>query len=349
MIGYDIGTYNLVCCKRDANNNFVYKKEVNAFIEIPLKDRMVFNMMKNAKDEDPNSPTYGKNIVPLIEFKEAGFAYALGEAAIRIAYSMPNLELKRPMFAGCLNPKEKHAQQIMGLMVHSLLDTVKTDKELLYYSVPANAINEETDADYHSLVLKSMFDGFDDNGKTVVANPINEGLALVYAELAKKAYTGLGISFGAGMVNLCFAIFGAPVFQFAIVNSGDWIDKQAAKATGESIAYINKEKESVNLTTNSDSMVQKAIKAQYEIMIQKTVNEIKRGLESSTHKARANHPIDIVIAGGTSSPVGFDKLFSETLKKANLPIELGEIIRPSDPLFSVARGCLLAAEAAGQD
>ena len=196
-----------------------------------------------------------------------------------------------------------------------------------------------------------MFDGFEDetNHYKVNPNPINEGLALVYAELEKKQRTGIGISFGGGMVNLCFAIFGAPVFTFALVNSGDWIDKKAAQATGESIAFINREKEKVNLTDTSDSMVQRAIKAQYEIMIQKTVTGIKKGLEEVGNKARANNAIDVVIAGGTSSPIGFDALFSETIKKAGLPIELGEIIRPVDPLYSVARGCLLAAEAASED
>lgn len=336
-IGFDCGTYNLVCCKRDEKNNFVYKREVNAFIELPLNDRYVFNMMKNSG-------------VPLIEWKEANIAYALGEAAVNIAYSMNQVELKRPMHAGTLNPKEKNAQQIMSIMVHSLLDKLNKPNETLYYSVPANAVNEETDADYHSLVLKAMFDGFeDDSHYKVNPNPINEGLALVYAELEKKQRTGIGISFGAGMVNLCFSIFGAPVFTFALVNSGDWIDKKAAQATGESPTFINREKEKVNLMETSDIMVQRAIKAQYELMIQKTVTGIKKGIEDAGNKARATQAIDVVIAGGTSSPQGFDALFAETIKKAHLPVELGEIIRPSDPLFSVARGCLLAAEAAEQD
>jgi len=339
MIGFDAGTYNLVVCKRDENNNFVYKREVNAFIEVPMKDRLVFNMMRDAVDEN-NQPC-----VPLIEVKDSGVAYALGEAAMRIAYSMPALEIKRPMHAGCLNPKEKHAQQIMGIMVHSLIDNA-TDKEPLYYSIPANAINEQTDADYHSLVLKSMFDAFEDEqGHKVVPNPINEALALVYAELAKKAYTGLGISCGGGMVNLCFAVFGAPVFQFSLVNSGDWIDSQAARATGESIAYINKEKMNVDLTKTPDLLVHRAIKSQYELMIQKTISGIKKGLEEAGNKVRTNHPIDIVVAGGTASATGFDVLFADAVKQAKLPLDLGEIIRPKDPLYSVARGCLLAAEA----
>jgi actin-like ATPase involved in cell morphogenesis len=336
-IGFDAGTYNLVCCRRDGKKKgFTHKREVNAFIEMPIENRFVFNMMKNAG-------------VPLIERKEAGVAYALGEAAVNIAYTMNNVELKRPMKDGCLNPREKYAQQVMSIMMHSLLDDLDHEKELLYYSVPANAINQETDADYHAKILEAVFNAFEDeNGKKVEAHPINEALALVYAELESKSYTGIGISFGAGMVNLCFSIFGAPAFEFSLVNSGDWIDKMAAKATGESPTFINKEKMKLDLTVDSDSLVQRAIKSQYEIMIQKTITGIKKGVEKAGNKARGDNAIDIVIAGGTSSPPGFEKLFSDVIKEANVPIEIGEIIQPSDPLYSVARGCLVAAEAAAQ-
>jgi len=338
--GFDAGTYNLVCCQRNEAKDFEHKREVNAFIEMPIDNRFVFNMMKSAG-------------VPLIEREEAGIAYALGESAVDIAYTMNNVELKRPMSAGCLNPKEKYAQQIMSIMMHSLVGDIKEDG-VLYYSVPANAINEETDADYHSKILEAIFRAYkSETGNSVDAHPINEALALVYAELADKAYTGIGISFGAGMINLCFAMYGNPVFQFSIVNSGDWIDKMAAKATGETPTFINKEKLQLDLAETSDSLVQRAIKAQYELMMQRTVKEIKRGIEGAGNKARNKDkdgkdiPIDIIIAGGTSLPNGFDTMFSDIVAKSNLPIALGNIIRPKDPLYSVARGCLVAAENSG--
>lgn len=332
-IGFDAGTYNLVCCKKDGKGNFSHKREVNAFIELPIENRFVFNMMKNAG-------------VPLIERKDAGVAYALGEAAVNFAYTM-NTELKRPMSNGCLNPKERSAQQIMSIMVNGLVETCKPN-ETLFYSVPANAVNQETDADYHSKVLEAMFAAFrDEKGNKVNAFPINEGLALVYAELASKQYSGIGISFGAGMVNLCFALYGQPIFQFAIVNSGDWIDKQAAKVLGESPTFVNQEKMKLDLSVEPQSMALRAIKVQYEIMIAKTVAEIKNGIEKAGSKARTGKPIDVVVAGGTSSPNGFDVLFAQALRNGHLGIDIGNVIRPSDPLYSVARGCLIAAENAG--
>jgi hypothetical protein len=250
------------------------------------------------------------------------------------------------MCDGCVNPKEKDAFEIIKLMIHGLLnDSVRTNNEILYYSVPANAINEQTDADYHSKILQAIFAAYQNQkGYKVQAHPINEGLALVYAELATKGYTGMGISCGAGMINICFAMFGMPIFQFAIVNSGDWIDKMAAKATGETIAYINKEKTKVDLSKTPVSLVERAIQTQYSLMIEKTVQSIKKGLTDAGNKARTDKPIDIVIAGGTSSPVGFDLLFSEIVNQSNFPIKVGNIIRPDDPLYSVARGCLVAAE-----
>lgn len=329
-LGADPGTYNLVSCHRDDKGNFVYKREVNAFLKLPLEDRFVFNMMKTAG-------------VPLIERDK--MAYALGERACSMAYTMSTLELCRPMTDGCVNPREKDAFQILSIMLHSLLDGVKKDKELLYYCVPANAINEQTDADYHSKVLEMIFKAYkSEEGFTVDPRPINEALCIVYSELSKKAYTGLGVSAGGGMVNVCYAMFGNPIFKFAIVNSGDWIDRQAAKATGESVAFINREKTKIDLGKAPSGLVERAIQTQYRLMIEHTVNGIKKGLAEAGKAVRAENPIDVVVAGGTSMPAGFPELFRETLKEAKLSIPVGEVTRPQEPLYAVARGALLAAE-----
>jgi len=332
-IGMDVGTYNMVCAHRKENNKIAFKREVNAFMELSL-DKFVFNMMKNAG-------------VPLIEDKENKVFYALGESAVEMAYTMNEIELRRPMKDGCLNPKERRAQEIMSVMMHGLIDFAQPG-DTLFYSVPANAINEETDAEYHGMILRKIFsDMKDENEQNMKLKifEIHEGLALVYAELAEKKWTGIGVSCGAGMVNVSMGIQGAPVFNFSLVNSGDWIDKQASRAIGEdTTSFVNKEKMKVDLTQESDEFVQRAIKAQYEIMIQKTIKGIKKGLEQAGNKARTSDPVDIVVSGGTSSPKGFPQMFKKQLEEVVLPIKVGNIIRPKDPLYSVARGCLIAAE-----
>ena len=334
-IGFDCGTYNLVCAKRNDNGDFKYNHEVNAFLEFPCENKFVFNMMKKS------------NEVPLILREDQQVAYALGEAAMQMAYTMSHVDLKRPMKDGCVNPKEKDAFQIMNIMMHSLIEEVDHDKEIMYYSVPANAINEKTDADYHQKILDAIFKAYKSpkNNWQVDARPINEGMALVYAEMQDKMFTGIGVSCGAGMVNVAFSLFGAEVFTFSLVNSGDWIDRQAARACQEPIPVINREKTKIDLNKEPTTLIERAIQTQYQLMIEKTVGGIKKGLEENSEKrARLDHPIDVVVAGGISSPPGFDTLFEKLIKGANMPIEIGKVIRPADPVFSVARGCLIAAE-----
>ena len=45
--------------------------------------------------------------------------------------------------------------------------------------------------------------------------------------------------------------------------------------------------------------------------------------------------------------IGFDTMFERLIRSASLPVEIGSIIKPKDPLFTVSRGALFAAEAAG--
>jgi hypothetical protein len=79
-------------------------------------------------------------------------------------------------------------------------------------------------------------------------------------------------------------------------------------------------------------------------MIENTVAGIKKGIEENQKKTVNDKPIDIIVAGGTSSPPGFVELFKEVLSNAKLDIELGDVRRPADPLYVVSRGCLAAAE-----
>ena len=66
--------------------------------------------------------------------------------------------------------------------------------------------------------------------------------------------------------------------------------------------------------------------------------------ENEDKNARLDEPINIVVAGGTASPPGFDTLFEKFIREAKLPIDVGLIIRPEKPVLGVAQGALIAAE-----
>lgn len=71
-IGFDVGTYNLICARRSSNGSEIKCiKEVNAFLEMNLENhnRSFFNIMKDK--------------VSLIERDNKG--YIFGQAAIDMA------------------------------------------------------------------------------------------------------------------------------------------------------------------------------------------------------------------------------------------------------------------------
>ena len=104
---------------------------------------------------------------------------------------------------------------------------------------------EAGDEEYHKQILNGVFQEI--GYKNI--NVMTEGLAVVYSELAETQYTGIGMSFGAGMCNIVYSFMGMPVFAFSLSRGGDWIDEHAAKHTDETNNVITaiKEKAGFNI------------------------------------------------------------------------------------------------------
>ena len=69
------------------------------------------------------------------------------------------------------------------------------------------------------------------------------GLAVVYGELESSNYTGIGISCGAGLCNLCLTYLSVPVLSSSTPKAGDYIDASAAQMMGERVNRIRLAKE----------------------------------------------------------------------------------------------------------
>ena len=73
----------------------------------------------------------------------------------------------------------------------------------------------------------------------------------------------------------------------------------------------------------------------------------------NSNKGAIDHPIDIVLSGGTASPKGFDKKVRRVLFKMNLPFEIGDIKmagggETKKMLQAVAKGCYIRAKQAAK-
>jgi hypothetical protein len=333
-LGLDLGTKTIVLARRDDKGKLVFRPEINGFFEFPRMDAFVRQMLTAQK-------------VPSIE--KDGKIYALGSKAEKIAYTF-NGTLKRPMADGVVS-SENEAITVMASIVHGLLGKVE-EEAVLYYCIPADAINKNTNVSLHDKIIQLILSSY--KGGSVRAFPINEARAIA---IGMELESAVSISWGAGMVNVCYSIFGIPVYEFSIVGSGDWVDVQSARQFGYDPAFpsnksqetpttIAAHKQKVDLTVPlaEQSRVNQAIIMNLQILIENVVNGIIEGFHRNADKARIDHPIPIVMAGGTASPNGFAEYFKKVWQTKLIPFEVSEITVNSKPLFAVAEGCLRAAE-----
>lgn len=330
-VGIDIGT-GFISCAEEEGSKVKFRKIRDAFFKLnPSKflegsaNDFGEGMLKNA----------GAHYV-----KVDGTLYVLGDDAFKFA-NLFHQECLRPMSQGVLNPKQPVSNIMVSELIKAVAGKPQSDDDVLYYCVPAEPIDADFDVEYHKQILGSVFE---DLGYKNI-NVMTEGLAVVYSELAETQYTGIGMSFGAGMCNIVYSFMGMPVFAFSLSRGGDWIDAHAAKHTDETHNVVTAVKEQADFslydTTNG---IQRAISIYYESLLSYVVEQFKELYEKTPKKKLPNVTMEmpIVIAGGTSLVMGFVERLRE-LTAEGFPVPISEIRHAEEPLFAVSNGLYRAA------
>lgn len=326
--GIDVGTMNITCAQKK-EDRIVFTQQRNTFVEIEYSD-IAERMLARSE---------------VLHIKRDGNVYIVGEDALNFA-NVFNTETRRPMSQGILSRREKSAIPMIQLIIERLLGKPVKGGEPAYYVVPANPVDADLDVLYHQKTVGALAERLG-----YKAHPINEGMAVVYSELKDNNFTGMGISWGAGMTNVCLSYYAVPVMQFSVARGGDWIDRQAAAATGQPVDKVTFRKER-GLTLDFESKVgdvEGALCVYYENHIDYVVKQIAR--EVKRKNVQEGLAIPVAITGGTCQPRGFDRLLLEKLREADLPFEVADVRASREPIFSVVRGALVAAlsEEGGED
>ncbi len=318
--GLDVGTMNLVGAEQGADGKIKLKLMRHTFLDIEA-NAFTKNMLKKQK----------------VQYAEMGNkVYVLGDSAFELANIM-NKTVRRPMQDGVMSPGEADAVPIFGLLVEAVLGKPEEKGQLCYYSVPADPVDANFNIVYHSSVIAGALKSLGYSPK-----PMNEGHAVVFAELGDKDFTGIGISGGGGMFNICVAYKTIPAISFATSRAGDWIDKNVAHVLGIKVNRATAIKEKgINLNKPANRE-EEAVCIYYRNLINYTLVNIKNKFESAEQMPQFPEAIDIVCAGGSTMIKGFVDVFKEELKKLTFPIEINDVRLADEPLYATARGCLLA-------
>lgn len=330
MAGLDVGTSYIVLAK-DNNGNIEYKDFRDAFFIIKPTSPVATKMIEK-----------GLSGKVFIKDNDGSFIL-LGKDAIEKAIER-NDTAKRPMYRGVVSAKEKDAKRVLAFILQEVVGKSSEPGQKLVYCVPAQPVDQEDedfDIGYHEDVIKTILQevGYD-------ARSINEAEALCYAELDSNDYTGIGISCGAGMTNICVMLNGEPTVVFSTTKSGDWVDRMSAVATGEPDSVIQAEKEAggFKIGEPNDSPILSAVSAYYERLIDYTTKQLSNALIGHKSLPKFKDPLTIVIAGGTSQADGYIDHFTKRLAENNFPLTVKEIRHAKDPLHAVAKGCLIASQ-----
>jgi hypothetical protein len=328
--GLDVGT-SFIVLSQDNNDQIVYKDFRDAFYIIkpttPVATKMIEKGLSGKifiKDND-------------------GSFILLGKDAIEKAVER-NDTAKRPMYRGVVSAKEKDAKRILAFILKEVVGAASESGEKLVFCVPAQPVDredEDFDVGYHEDVVKSILSEVGFN-----ARAINEAEALCYAELDNDDYTGIAISCGAGMTNVCVMLNGEPTVVFSTTKSGDWVDRMSAVATGEPDSVVQAEKEGGGFTIGEpiENPVLSAVSAYYERLIDYTTKQLNVALTGHKSLPKFKNPLTIVVAGGTSQAKGYIEHFTKKLTENEFPLQIKEVRHASDPLHAVAKGCLIAAK-----
>ncbi len=319
-IGLDIGTSRIVAAEPNGEG-FKFRAQLNTFLALP------FSKVTESMLQKENIPYKANGSEILV----------LGERAQELAHTL-NCDTRRPMKSGLLNPTERKSLEVIEEIVVRLCGRAK-EGDRICLSVPSPAPGYEEDLAYHKTTLAEMLEGL---GYKVSC--LNEGLAVVFAELGDANFTGLGISFGGGTSNVCLAYLGLPVVSFSTPKAGDFIDQSAAGVTAETATAIRLIKEqNWVLNGRGSNEIDRALSVYYNEAIDGVIGGLERALAGNRKLSQINKPIAVVIGGGTAKPAGFLARFETALRAANLPIEISEVRVASGPLDTTAKGALMAA------
>ena len=322
-VGLDLGTSSVVSARQNGRG-IQSETELNAFIELPTS-RFTEQILH-------------QNEIDFV--RENGHLVVFGNGAFRFA-NMFNTETRRPMRHGLVNASEPYAQKLLEVIVEKLVGKPRSrsQPELVCFSVPGAPKGAPSSLVYHEALMKQMLEG-----KGFEARSINEGLAVVFSELEKENFSGIGISCGGGLTNVCLAYLSVPVFTFAVDKGGDDVDEAVGEVTGETATRVKAIKEDgLDLTHKPRSKVGGALHIYYEDLIDTVVAAIAEALSSAERMPKLERPLPVVLGGGSALPKGFAQRFARALEAKRLPVALGEVKLAREPLTATARGALLAA------
>jgi hypothetical protein len=318
--GLDLGTSRIVLATLEGED-VDFNPQLNAFVDLPYSKMTELMLVRER----------------ILHHVEGSHIYVYGNRSDEFAKFLDS-DARRPMCGGLLNPTEPKNVLMIELLLEQLCGKASGDEKLCL-SVPSAPLDRASDLIFHQRSVQAICERLGYRAKT-----INEGLAVVYSELKDANFTGIGMSFGGGMCNICVAYLGLPVLTLATSRAGDYIDQSSASVTGETPTTVRLYKEN-GFILDSDAVgsIDRALSVYYLDVIESAVTGLENAMAESKKLPSFPRPIPVVCAGGTTMVRNFLPRLKASFEGADLPIRISDVYLAKDPLNTTARGALVGA------
>ena len=169
--------------------------------------------------------------------------------------------------------------------------------------------------------------------------------------------TGIAISMGAGMCNVCVMYQGMSSLSFSVARGGDWIDKNVAADCGVTEAKViavkeNSDKLDLTKSTVGDIYQEgsdeyniiNAIRSYYGALVNYLLTNLTNQFNNAESVPNFPESVPVVFGGGTALVKGFMEIVNEQFNQDEFPINVKEFNLVEDAHTAVARGCLSEAQ-----
>lgn len=271
-----------------------------------------------------------------------------GDAAAELSrlFQVPCIDL---LPNGVVPQADPVARQIIGLLIDSLLPVPAQPHEICCFTQPLHAVRRHGgktgQLEFFTRLIRL---------RGYIPQALNAGMAVIFAEMSREAFTGIGASCGASGCEISVAHQGREIVACSVPRGGQWIDQHLARAQQAYCwdAFGNKsldvdrmarEKESRSLIAPNNPEDQ-LLADRYGDLVSFALGELSRELATIPQLADLPQPLHVVCGGGVARIPDFCELLRRQFAAMEWPIGIGAIRLATDSPYTIARGCLINAE-----
>lgn len=252
---------------------------------------------------------------------------------------------------GVLNAADPLSRQITAALVEALIGRATAEGELCALTLPADLKSggDGTSPQREFLVRVVRLLGY---APLELAAP----QALVLAELGDDAFTGIGLSFGAGSSQAGLIHRGNVLASCEVAYGGNWIDLRLARAQQLFVwdTQGRKRLDTRKTRTWKEGLAGDLRRAENESELQ--LGDLYRGVVEFLLREAAltftdvlkrmpiPGPLPMIVTGGSARIGGFRELLCDVLPTVAFPVTISDVRLAISSPYAVTRGGLIRAE-----